>query len=365
MKTIESIRHACVLATIQSTSLGRRRAAMRGAVLVTCWLGAGATNAAGALGGPEGVPAQVRTQPLQALQGGLQTASEREMARLFSALKSRYPGTHFTSVSPSAVPGLYEVVMGHNIALVSARNPRYFIYGRILDTATLQDLTAPRLAQLQGPSQASSSTDHSAHSELDYVAGHEAVVDIASLPLGDAIQTVKGAGSRQLYVFSDPGCGYCKRLQGELAQLDDVTIYAFVVPFQGRDLPQAIWCASDPPAAWEAYMSRGEMTALDGPKDCANPLDRNLALAERLRIQGTPTLVFADGGRIASALPHDDIERRLRVAASTAGQVAQRTAPANRASQASGAMPIPGEAHRSLLAAPASASTSATLKQEP
>ena len=69
-------------------------------------------------------------------------------------------------------------------------------------------------------------------------AATEATVDLAKLPLADAIKTVLGNGERKLYVFSDPGCAYCRRLEAELAKLKDTTIYTFVVAFQGRQLPQ-------------------------------------------------------------------------------------------------------------------------------
>lgn len=41
-------------------------------------------------------------------------------------------------------------------------------------------------------------------------------IDWKKLPLKDAIKSVKGTGKRQLAIFSDPNCPYCKQLEVEL-----------------------------------------------------------------------------------------------------------------------------------------------------
>jgi thiol:disulfide interchange protein DsbC len=58
-------------------------------------------------------------------------------------------------------------------------------------------------------------------------------IDFAQLPLKDAIVWKQGNGSRKLAVFADPNCGYCKRLEKDLVNVKDVTIYTFVIPILG------------------------------------------------------------------------------------------------------------------------------------
>lgn len=235
--------------------------------------------------------------------GGLAHADADE-ERLLRELQRAHPATRFTGVSRTPVPDLYEVWMGPNVAFVSRRAPRYFVFGRVFDTEQMQDLTAARLAragQAQPPA--------SAPTEAASVAS-------TAWPLADALKTVRGDGSRPLYVFSDPACGFCRRLEGELSRLDDVTVYTFVVPFLGEALPARILCAADREAAWTEVMRGGDARRLPQAADCAHPLERNRALARQLNVAGTPTLIFTDGRRITGYAPAAQIDAALAAAAS-------------------------------------------------
>jgi thiol:disulfide interchange protein DsbC len=230
-------------------------------------------------------------------------ALRRELARA-------YPGTQFTSVARTPIPGLYEIRMGHTVAFVSNRNVRYLVFGRLFDTQTMQDLTAPKLAQAASPDEADAQP-----------------IAFDRLPLGDAIRTVRGEGSRRLVVFSDPACLYCRQLEPELAKLDNVTIFTFVVPFQGHALPLGIVCARDRARAWREFMLEGSRSSFGDSANCDHPLGRNLALARELRVTGTPTLFFDDGSRSAGYAPAGQIESRLAAGSSKVRTASAREAP--------------------------------------
>jgi thiol:disulfide interchange protein DsbC len=138
-------------------------------------------------------------------------------------------------------------------------------------------------------------------------------IAFASLPPDQAIVIVHGSGARRMAVFEDPYCPFCHRLEAGLQTLDDVTILVFLFPIltpQSRPMSDAIWCAPDRAAAWHAWMLEGR--APHPPTRCtATPAADNLALAKRLGIRITPTIVFADGTLVTGALPADDLRNML------------------------------------------------------
>lgn len=202
-------------------------------------------------------------------------------------LKQRYPATHIDQVVPSPLTGLYEVVMGRTVAFSDAEG-RYFIFGHLYDMQSQRDLTAERKESL-------------------------AKIDWSALPLENSIQFISGKGERVLAVFSDPDCPYCKKVEAELTKLDNVTIYLFPFPIQSLH-PNAvakstvIWCAKDRAQTWRDVLAGGKLV---GKGDCENPIAANVALAERLAINGTPTLIARDGRLLPGAASADRISAWL------------------------------------------------------
>jgi thiol:disulfide interchange protein DsbC len=194
-------------------------------------------------------------------------------------------------ISKTPIPGIYEVRIGAEI-LYADEQGNHLIQGNLIDTKTGADLTEARLSKLSA-------------------------IDFASLPLKDALVIKQGNGTRRLAVFGDPNCGYCKRFERDLANLQDVTIYTFLYPILGPDSnakSRDIWCAKDNGKVWRAWMVDGVTPAKNmGPCDTA-ALERNVAFGKKHRVQGTPAVVFEDGTRVPGAIPLERLEKSLAAA---------------------------------------------------
>ncbi len=190
-------------------------------------------------------------------------------------------------ITPTPLTGIYELRLSTNEIYYSDAAGNYLIQGSLIDTKSKRNLTEEREAKLSA-------------------------VDFSALPLKDAITLVNGNGKRKLAVFEDPNCGYCKRFERDLAKVDNVTVYMFLLPVLGPNSVEKsrnVWCAKDPAAAWVNLMQKDIPTPNAQCNTAA--IERNLEFARKYKITGTPTLVAQDGTRVPGALNSTQIEKLL------------------------------------------------------
>ena len=134
-------------------------------------------------------------------------------------------------------------------------------------------------------------------------------IDFNKLPFKDAIKTVRGNGKHQLAIFSDPNCPYCKTLDANLSQLNDVTIYTFIYPIKTASIlpSKQVWCSENQEFAWKQLMQHAVKPS--AAANCATPIERNLALGQGLGLQGTPAIIFANGYTVMGAYPAEKIQK--------------------------------------------------------
>ncbi|OLP04581.1 putative disulfide bond isomerase DsbC [Rhodoferax antarcticus ANT.BR] len=205
---------------------------------------------------------------------------------LLDKLKKTYPNIPFSHVVETPVTGIYEAGFGKDILYVEASGTYFF--PTMVNMITKQNLGEDRRAELNK-------------------------VNFSDLPLKDAIKVVNGDGSREMVVFSDPNCSYCKRLEQVLSNTKDTTVYVFAVGILGEDSVKkanAISCADgDKGKLWRSMVLEGKTIPA---KSCDNsPVTRNLALFQTLGFQGTPGIVFKNGTVVKGFIDAPKIEELL------------------------------------------------------
>ena len=199
-----------------------------------------------------------------------------------SKLAQQYPNVKIDNLQTTEMVGLYSGTLENQVIYVNEEAQHLFI-GSMIRLKDQKNLTKD-LMMKQNP------------------------IDWKSLPLQDAIKTVRGTGKRQLAVFSDPNCPYCKRLEEDLKKLNDVTIYTFIFPIKPQSVAVSkdVWCSENRAYAWQNLMEKSQAPK---NKSCDNPIERNLALGKKLGLSGTPTLVFSNGWKVMGAASADEIEK--------------------------------------------------------
>ncbi len=209
-------------------------------------------------------------------------AGEAEIRKSF---ETKFPQLEkLDHVVKTPYSGLYEIVVGGQV-MYTDESGTYLFDGSVIDMSTQTNLTEKRNKELFA-------------------------IEFDKLPLSLAMKKVKGNGKRKMAYFSDPNCGYCKKLEKELSKVSDVTLYVFLYPiFQGSDvMVRNVLCAKNPAKAWDDLMLNGKAAEA---ATCKTGTDKVMALARKLRVNGTPNLIFADGEQTPGYLPAEELEKNL------------------------------------------------------
>ncbi len=200
---------------------------------------------------------------------------------LKSNLNKNYPDIQVTNIQATEMTGLYSANLDNQIIYLD-ENAEHMFIGSMVRLKDQKNLTKDLVLKQNS-------------------------IDWQKLPLQDAIKTVKGNGKRQLAIFSDPNCPYCKQLEAELDKLNDVTIYTFIYALKPQSIAvsKQVWCDANPSYAWKNLLQKNVQPKA---KNCANPIDRNLALGRKLGVNGTPTLIFSNGLKMVGGRSAEDIQ---------------------------------------------------------
>ncbi len=211
--------------------------------------------------------------------------ADADAAKVKAALQKNYPQLgQIEQVHKANILGLYEVVMQGGLFYTDEK-ARYIINGSIHDLKNGRNLTEERARKLFA-------------------------VDFDKLPFDLALKRVKGNGQRKMAYFTDPNCTYCTKLEQELEHVDNVTLHIFMVanyPTSDEKV-RGVWCSKDKVKAWDDLM----LNSVRPPAaSCDTPTAKVAALSHKLKVNGTPALIFADGVLVPGYMPAVELEKRL------------------------------------------------------
>jgi len=205
-----------------------------------------------------------------------------------ASLAKELPTLKPDSISPSVIPGLYEVILGPRVVYMSA-DGNYLMSGEMSDIHSGENLTEPKLraAKLKAVNQV----------------GEDNMIVFGP---ADARHTIN--------VFTDIDCGYCRKLHAEIDDYNasDIRVRYLFYPRAGvgseaYDKGVSVWCSADRKQAMTDAKKGKKLEA----KTCVNPVSDHYQLAQLLGLKGTPALILEDGGTIPGYVPAKRLKKIL------------------------------------------------------
>lgn len=212
-------------------------------------------------------------EPPSELAGMMAPPTDETLAAVFDAVRQRLPGMPIKSIDHSAVPGMFEVILGSHIVYLNA-DANLLFQGQLIDLENNINLTESRLTGI--------------HIDLIDELGEENML----------VYTANEPRGRSITVFTDINCGYCRLLHSEIETLlaGGVDVRYLMFPRAGlesdsRKALESVWCADNPQEAMTAAKAGEPIVELS----CDTPIELHYELAEQVGLRGTP-MIFLDNG---------------------------------------------------------------------
>ena len=210
-------------------------------------------------------------------------------------------------VGAAPLPGFREVIAGGQLLYISD-DGRYLLQGSVIDLQQQEDVMQNSAALAQHRSQL-----------------------IATIPHSEKIVFAPPNATYTVSVFTDIECGYCRKLHGEIAELNRLGIAVEYLAFPRMGLGSqdhkdmiSVWCAPDRKRALTDAKAGKSIPS----RDCKNPVTMEFDVGQRVGVSGTPAIFSAEGVQLGGYLPPAAMRAKLdELAAKKAPAAAAGAAP--------------------------------------
>ena len=121
--------------------------------------------------------------------------------------------------------------------------------------------------------------------------------------------------------FTDISCGYCRKMHQQIADYNarGITIRYLAYPRSGikdqtgdysqgfKDL-RSVWCSEDPKAA----MTKAKISGTTPYRVCDKPIEDEFNFGRKVGVNGTPSLILANGMLVPGYQPPKELETLLK-----------------------------------------------------
>ncbi len=204
------------------------------------------------------------------------------------ALTTAMPGLKVTTISPSEIKDMYEVLANGDIFYVS-EDGKYAIQGHLIDIKGKKDITESKLTLVR-------------KQELDAVGENNMIIFKPKV------------SKYKVSIFTDIDCGYCRKLHSEIDQYlaEGITIRYLFYPRAGKGSDSynkavSVWCAKDRNDA----LTNAKLGKTPEFKQCNNPVDTHMTLADKFGARGTPMIITEKGNILPGYVPAKQLVQAL------------------------------------------------------
>jgi thiol:disulfide interchange protein DsbC len=230
---------------------------------------------------------------LAGLAGTASAAGEAQAIQ--KQLRQQFPELRAEQITPSPIPGLFELRIGPQVAYVSA-DGRFLVRGDIIEVKTDANLTEARR-------------------------GAARIAALADVGEARMIVFSPKQVKHTISVFTDVDCGYCRKLHREIDQYlaQGIRVRYLFFPRSGPNTEswtkaEQVWCAADRNAAL-TKSKRGEVLTT---KACSpTPVQQHYSLGINFGVQGTPAIITDSGELVPGYVPAAELAAYLEGAAAS------------------------------------------------
>ncbi len=232
------------------------------------------------------------------------TAAGTGPAAVKAALKRMAPGVQVSHLRKAPMPGFYQALVGGRMVYVSA-DGTWIMDGQLYDAQKRRNMTEDSMRAVRRKA-------------------------LATVPDAERIIFAPPHPKYTVTVFTDLDCAYCRAFHKHIKQFNAEGIavdYLFwprsgikAYP-SGKPTPSylkavSVWCSKDRKAAFTAAKDGESIPS----RHCENPVADEFRLGARIGVDGTPTIIAADGTLLGGYLTPEQLLARLRQLDGAKGQ---------------------------------------------